>query len=115
MKTKRDVALILLIGFILVTFIILLDPKVRKGKELNKNHTSYNVENIQIDTTSNKWFGIPVVEVEKVNQKQGKYSVTLENGILFYSNKKYSIGEMGAWINNTDSIIFENPEIKKIW
>ena len=115
MTSKRGVTLILLFAFIAVSFIIVLCSTAKKEQGLKLKKPLPSVNDYTADTTSSKWFGIPVIEIERVNQKEGKYSVMLENGVFFYTNKKYSIGEIGAWINDSDSVVFQNPEIKKLW
>ena len=56
------------------------------------------------------WYPLPIMKIEKNRAKPNyKYWVVLENGLGFYSNDEYSMGDTIAWINDLDSVVFTNP------
>ena len=65
-------------------------------------------EPVSIDTSLNatrkEWFPIPIIQIEKNSTKEGKYAVTLENGLLFYTDKKYEMTDTICWINDAGNL-----------
>ena len=101
-KTFVVIMIALAVSSVSISFFF---PTVKK--EIKKSEESKLVEEQLIDT----WFPIPVTEIElQGKNSKYKYWVVLENGLGFYTNEKMNIGDPGAWINNTDSLIFRNPQ-----
>jgi hypothetical protein len=88
----------------------------RKELEPIGGYTAENTvipdEQILIDTSLKKnrkeWFPIPITSIERNFTKEGKYAITLENGIFFYTNKKHKMTDTICWINDDGNLKFSD-------
>jgi hypothetical protein len=45
-------------------------------------------------------FPVPITRVTKVNRGEYKWEVESENGVVFYSNKKYKVGDVAFYMDS---------------
>ena len=45
-------------------------------------------------------FPVPITRVTRVNGGEYKWEVESENGVVFYSNKKYKVGDVAFYIDS---------------
>jgi len=45
-------------------------------------------------------FPVPITRVTKVNGGEYKWEVESENGVVFYSNKKYKVGDVAFYMDS---------------
>lgn len=45
-------------------------------------------------------FPVPITRVTKINRGEYKWEVESENGVVFYSNKKYKVGDVAFYMDS---------------
>lgn len=63
-----------------------------------------DVPTTSIPDTTTEWltplFPVPITRVTKVNRGEYKWEVESENGVVFYSNKKYKVGDVAFYMDS---------------
>ena len=63
-----------------------------------------DVPTTSIPDTATTWltplFPVPITRVTKVNRGEYKWEVESENGVVFYSNKKYKVGDVAFYMDS---------------
>jgi hypothetical protein len=60
-------------------------------------------------TTSLEWtplFPVPIVSVTRVSVDGYKWEVLSENGVVFYSNKKYKVGDVAFYMDGDSEKLY---------
>ncbi len=58
-----------------------------------------------------KWFPVPISSIEKIKSGKCEYMVMLENGFMFYTNKKYDLKDTICWMNTPGDLKFKSGNI----
>ncbi len=116
--------LIFIVGVIFLTVfcggltLVILNERVHE-KPKNELKIQKNVDDtIKQDTTIveqnsiNIW-PIKVVSVEKSYEKDTpKWQVVVENGVMYYTNKKPKVGDIAFYINDNDDITDKDGNVE---
>lgn len=51
-------------------------------------------------------FPVPITRVERVNRGDYKWEVESENGVVFYSNKKYKVGDVAFYMDGDSEKLY---------
>ena len=111
-------AIVLISIGILITYIsINRDEEVAPPKNELKIQKNVN-DPVVNDTTiveqkSNNLWPIKVVSVEKSYEKDTpKWQVVVENGVMYYTNKKPKVGDIAFYINDNDDITDKDGNVE---
>jgi len=66
-----------------------------------------------VEQKSNNLWPIKVVSVEKSYEKDTpKWQVVVENGVMYYTNKKPKVGDIAFYINDNDDITDKDGNVE---
>lgn len=113
---KNRIIVVLVLALVIIIPIIFLTSKKKEvsvaplteneisGYEKSTDTTSFEFE------TTDKWFPVPITSIETGMDKKFKYFVTLENGMAFYTNKKYNLSDTIMWMDENGKMTNSLPK-----
>lgn len=81
-----------------------------KSVRVNKDTITTTLEQTSVPDTATQLltplWPVPIVSVTKVNADGYKWEVTSENGVVFYTNKKYKVGDVAFYMDGDSERLY---------